>query len=122
MPTKPAQFCAESSLQWLQMSERLTDVRQTEKPENDNDNRGRNRDEKREAASLFRTEKVEQSDDENCRGRELFRMRNAKILECRKCADRGRYQIIGDEEKRADDRNHFAAMANARIDAAAIGI
>src|SRR5256714_10729766 len=49
-------------------------------------------------------------------------MRNAEILKRGQGADRRGHQIIGDEKKRADDRDHFAAMPDARVNAAAVGI
>src|SRR5437016_9748253 len=104
------------------MAKRRTQVRKTEKTERDNDNHRRDRNEKREPASLFRTEYVEQSDREDGRGRESLRIRNSEILEGRQGADRGRDQIIGNQQKRADDRDHFAAMPHTRVNAAAVGI
>src|SRR5438094_7409189 len=49
-------------------------------------------------------------------------MRHAEILKGGESADRRRYQIIGDEQKRTDDRNDLAAMTHARVNTAAIGI
>src|SRR6266851_970318 len=49
-------------------------------------------------------------------------MRHTKIRECGKGADGRGYQIIGDEQKRSDDRDDFAPMADARVNATAVGI
>src|SRR6059058_3894736 len=49
-------------------------------------------------------------------------MRHAEILKGGESADRRRYYIIGDEQKRADDRDDLAAMAHARVNAAAVGV
>src|SRR6266513_2089261 len=49
-------------------------------------------------------------------------MRNAEILKGGQSADRCRNQIIGDEQKRTDDRNDLAAMTHARVNAAAVGV
>src|SRR5437879_2641757 len=49
-------------------------------------------------------------------------MRHAEILKSGKGADRRSHEIIGDEQKRADNGNDFAAMANARVNAAAVRI
>src|SRR5437879_842363 len=49
-------------------------------------------------------------------------MRHAEILKSGKCADRSGHEIIGDEQKRANNRDDFAAMANARVNAAAVRI
>ena len=122
IPTKPAQFCAESSVQRLQMTERLAEMRQAEKPKNNHDDRGRDRNKKREAAGLFRSEQIEQSDDKNRSRSEFFRMRHAEILKGRKRADRSGHQVIGDEQKRADDGDHLAAMPNTRVNATAVWI
>src|SRR5438067_12779475 len=49
-------------------------------------------------------------------------MRNAEILKGGQSADRRRNQIIGDEQKRTDDRNDLAAMSHARVNAATVGV
>src|SRR5438067_10638515 len=49
-------------------------------------------------------------------------MRNAEILKGGQSADRRRNQIIGDEQKRTDDRNALAAMSHARVHAATVGV
>src|SRR5438067_5258254 len=49
-------------------------------------------------------------------------MWNAEILKGGESADRRRYQIIGDEQKRTDDRDDLAAMTHARVNAAAVGV
>src|SRR6266705_549817 len=49
-------------------------------------------------------------------------MRQAEILKGRKRADRCRNQVIGDEQKRTNNRNNFATMSHACINAAAVGI
>src|SRR5207248_9287080 len=49
-------------------------------------------------------------------------MRHAEILKGGQRADRRRDQIICNQQKRADDGDHFAAMAYARVNAAAVGI
>src|SRR5947199_6551883 len=67
-------------------------------------------------------EKVEQTDGKDRGGRELLWMRYAEILKGREGADRGGYKIISNEEKSADDRDDFAAMSHAGVNAAAIGI
>ena len=63
IPTNPAQFCPKRSVQRLQMSDRFADVRQTEKSEHDDDDRGRYRNQERESAGLFRSEQIKQTDD-----------------------------------------------------------
>src|SRR5438132_5102764 len=49
-------------------------------------------------------------------------MRHAEILKGRKRADRRRNQIISNEQKRTDNRDNFATMSHACINAAAVGI
>src|SRR5205823_14616059 len=49
-------------------------------------------------------------------------MRHAEILKSGQSTDRRRYQVIGDKQKRTDDRNDLAAMTDARVNTAAIGI
>src|SRR2546430_9412418 len=49
-------------------------------------------------------------------------MRNAEILKGGQSADRRRNQVIGDEQKRTDDRDDLAAMTHARVNAAAVGV
>src|SRR6184192_3615288 len=49
-------------------------------------------------------------------------MRHAEIRKSGKRTDGRGYQIIGDEKKGADDRDHFAAMAHTRVDAAPVRI
>ncbi len=49
-------------------------------------------------------------------------MRHAEILKGGQSADRRGHQIIGDEQKRADNRDDFGAMANTRINTAAVRI
>src|SRR6266487_6207890 len=104
------------------MSNRFPHVRQTEKPENNDDDGSWHRNQKSEAAGVFRSEQVEHPDNEDGRGSEFFRMRHAEISEGGKSADGGRYQIIGDEKKGADDGDHFGAMTHARVNAAAVRI
>ncbi len=58
IPTKPAQFCQKLAVQRLEMADRFTDVRQTEKSEHDDNDRGRDRNKKRETAGLFRASKL----------------------------------------------------------------
>src|SRR6266700_3675662 len=50
-------------------------------------------------------------------GTEFLRMRNAEILKSGKRADGRRYQIISDEEKRADDGDDFGSMAHTGVNA-----
>ena len=76
----------------------------------------------RETAGVFRSEQIKQTYEEDGRRREFLRMRNAEILKRGKRADRRRNQVIGDEEKRADDGNDLGAMPDAGINAAAIRI
>src|SRR6266705_2400683 len=97
-------------------------MRKTEKSERDDNDRSRNRNQKGETTGVFRPEQIEQTNDENCRGSEFFRMRNTEILKSGKCANRRRHQIIGDEEKRADDGDYFRAMPHAGVDSAAVRI
>ena len=104
------------------MSERLAEVRQAEKTQSDHYERGRDRNEKREAAGLFWSEQIEQSDEKDRHRGKFFRMRHAEILKGRKRADRRRHQVIGDEQKRADDGDDLAAMANTGVNAAAVWI
>src|SRR6266487_567115 len=104
------------------MSNRFPHVRQTEKPENNDDDGSWHRNQKSEAAGVFRSEQVEHPDNEDGRGSEFFRMRHAEISEGGKRADGGRYQIIGDEKKGADDGDHVGAMPHARVDAAAVRV
>src|SRR5207249_7922330 len=80
------------------------------------------RDQKSKAASVFWPKQVEQSDNEDGSSGEFFGMRYTKIGEGRERADRGGHQIIGDEQKRADNGDDFAAMAHTGVDAAAIRI
>src|SRR3954452_2173000 len=49
-------------------------------------------------------------------------MRNAEVSKGGERADRGRNQIIRDEQKCADDGNDLAAMSHTRVDAAAVRI
>jgi len=78
----------ECSVQRLQMSERLAEVGQAKETQNDHYERGRKRNEKREAAGLFWSEQVEQSDDKDRSSSKFFWMRHAQILKRRKRADR----------------------------------
>src|SRR5438874_8373076 len=49
-------------------------------------------------------------------------MRNPEILKGGESADRRRHQIIGDEQKRPDNRDYFAAMTDARVNTAAVRV
>src|SRR6266480_2439434 len=104
------------------MSNRFPHVRQTEESENNDDDGGWHRNQKGESAGVFRSEEIEQPNNEDGRGSELFRMWNAEVLKPRKRADGRRYQVIRDEKKGADDGDDFGAMAHARVNAAAIRI
>src|SRR2546426_11174561 len=104
------------------MPNRLPHVRQTEKPQNNDDNGSWHRNQKSETAGVFGSEQIEQSNNEDGRGSEFFRMRNAEVLKPRKRADGRRYQIISDKKKGADDGDDFGAMAHARVNAAAVRI
>src|SRR6266566_6161113 len=104
------------------MSNRFPHVRQTEKPENNDNDGGWHRNQKSEAAGVFRAEEVEESNDEDGSSGEFFRMRHAEVSKGGKSADRGRYQIIGNKKKCPDDGDNFGAMAHARVNAAAIRI
>ena len=97
-------------------------MRKTEETQSNDDDRSRNGDEKRETAGVFRSEQIQQADEEDGCRREFFRMRHAEILKGRERADRRGDQVIGDEQKRADDGNDFGAMADAGVNAAAIRI
>jgi len=66
-----------AAVQWLQMSDRFVHVRQTEKPEHDDNDRGGHRNQEGESAGVFRSKQVEQSDDEDGGGGEFFRMWHA---------------------------------------------
>jgi hypothetical protein len=85
------------------MTDRTAEMRETEQSERDDNDQSWNGDEKREPAGMFRAEQIQQADDEDSRGREFFRMRNAEILERGKRADRRSDQIVRDEQKRTDD-------------------
>ena len=104
------------------MPDRYAEMREAEKSEHDDNDRGWNGNQKREAAGVFRAEQIEQSDEEDRGGGEFFRMRHAEILKGGERADGRRYQVIGDEQKGADDRDDFAAMTHAGINAAAVRI
>src|SRR5438046_8430905 len=104
------------------MSDRSPHVRQTEKAEHDDDDESWHRNQKGKAAGVFRSEQVEQPNNEDGGSSEFFRMRNTEVLKPGKRADGRRYQIISDEEKGADDGDDFGAMAHARINAAAVRI
>src|SRR6266567_2354713 len=104
------------------MSNRFPHMRQTEKAENNDDDGGWHRNQKGETAGMFRSEQIEQPDNEDGRGRELFRMRHTEVLKPGKRADGGCYQIIGNKKKCPDNGDNFGAMADARVDAAAIRI
>src|SRR5438093_12857858 len=87
----------ERSMQRLQMTKRLTQMRQAKKTQRDHDECSRERNKKCEPASLFRPKQVEQSDDKDrCCGK-FLRMWDTQILECGKSTDRGRHQVIGDK-------------------------
>src|SRR5207253_11274333 len=107
----------ERSVQRLEMPKRFTHVRQTEKSECDNNDDGRDGNEKREPAGLFRTEQVEQPNREDRGGRKVRWVRHAEILKREQSAERRRDQIVGDQQKRANDRDHFTAMSQARQNA-----
>jgi len=109
-------------MQRLQMSERLAEVGKAKKTQNDHYKRGRERNEKRETAGLFWSEQVEQSDNKNRSSSKFFWMRHAEILKRRKRADRSGHQVIGDEQERADNRDHLAAMPNTRVNATSVWI
>ena len=49
-------------------------------------------------------------------------MRDAKVLKGGERADGRRYQIISNEQKRADDRNHFRAVPDGCIHTAAVRV
>src|SRR5205823_3993837 len=109
----------EAALERLQVSNRSAEMRQAKQTKRDDDDRRRHRDEKRETAGVLRPEQIQQADNKNRSGRKFLRMRDAEILKRGERADRRRNEVIGDEQKRADDRNDFRAMAHARINAAA---
>ena len=119
---KAAPVLPKAAVQRLQMSDRSAEMRETEKSERDDDDHRWNGDEKGEAAGVLRPEQIQQADDEDGRRREFFRMRHAEILKRGKRADRRRDQVIGDEQKRADDGDDFGAMTHAGVNAAAIRI
>src|SRR5438046_9696088 len=104
------------------MSYRSPHVRQTEKAEHDDDDESWHRNQKGKAAGVFRSEQVEQPNNEDGGSSEFFRVRNAEVLKPGKRADGRRYQIISDKQKRADDRDDFAAMAHARVNTAAVRV
>src|SRR6266496_5103392 len=97
-------------------------MRQTKKSENNDDDGSWHRNQKSETARVFRSEQIEQPDNENGRGSEFFRMRNAEVLKPRKRADGRRYQIIGDEKKGADDGDDFGTVPHACVNAAAVRV
>ena len=70
----------------------------------------------------FAATDLEQPDDQDRERGKSLGMRDAKILKRRERADRRRDQVIGDEQKRADDRNHLGAMTDTRVNAAAIRV
>src|SRR5437867_11501300 len=49
-------------------------------------------------------------------------MRHAEILKGGERTDCGGHQIIGEEQKRPDKRDYFAAMTDARVNTAAIRV
>ena len=57
----------------------------------------------------FGPSKIEQADDQDRQRGKFLRMRDAEILKSGKRADRGRDQIIGDEQKRADNGDDLAS-------------
>src|ERR671924_514262 len=63
---------------------------------------------------------VEQTDDQNCCRREFLRMRHTEITECGKRTDGRRNQIISNQKKRADNRDHFRAMPHGCVHPAAV--
>ena len=97
-------------------------MRQTKEPQNNDDDGRWDRNQKSEPAGLFRSEQIERADDQNRHGGEFFGMRHAEICKSGKRADGRRYQIIGNEQKRADDRDDLAAMTHARINPAAVRV
>src|SRR5207247_3929817 len=70
----------ERSMQRFQMSERLTEMRQAKQTQGDHDEGSRNRNEKCETDSLFRSQQVEESNHEDGSGSEFLRVRQAEIL------------------------------------------
>lgn len=71
---------------------------------------------------MSRTKQIEQTDKKDSSGRKFFRMRHTKILESGESADRSSYEIISNEKKRADNRNDFATMPHAGVNAPTIRI
>src|SRR5256886_2693948 len=84
--------------------------------------RRRHENQKRQPASVFRSKKVKQADNQDRCGCEFFRMRHTEVSKCGKRADRRRDQIIGNQQKRAHNRNHFRAMPDGCINAAAVRV
>ena len=71
---------------------------------------------------MFWAKQVQQPDDQNGCSRKFFRMRYAKILKSGQRADGCRDQVIGDEEKGADDGDDFGTMAHAGVNAAPVRV
>src|SRR5207249_6051852 len=93
----------ERSMQRLQMTKSLAQMRQDKKTQGDHYQRGGHRNKKCEAASLLRSKQVEQSDDKDrCRGK-FLRMRDAKVLKGGERADCRRDQIVCYEQERANN-------------------
>jgi hypothetical protein len=78
-------------------------MRNAERTEYDHDQHRRDRNEKGETASVTRTQQIQNTDHEDRKRSEFFGMGHTEIREGRKRADCGRHQIIGDEQKCADN-------------------
>src|ERR1700731_3334091 len=99
------------------MTDCFTHVRQTEKSEHDDNDQSWHRNQESEAAGVFRSEQIKQSNEENRGSGKFLRMRNAEISKGRKRANGCGYQIIGNEQKRANDRENFATVPYACVNA-----
>src|SRR5260370_30220740 len=49
-------------------------------------------------------------------------MVDAQVMKCRESADGSGHDVVGNQQKRADDRDDLRTMADARVDSAAVGI
>ena len=71
---------------------------------------------------MLGAEEIQRADDDNSKPRKNFRTWQTQVLEGGQSADGSGDQVIGDEEKSADDGNDFGTVPDAGINAAAIGI
>ena len=97
-------------------------MRETEEPQEHDDDRRRDRHEERQPARMLGAEPVQRADERDGYRRERLRVRHSEVLKRRKRTERRGDDVIRDEQECPDDRNDLRAVPHARVHAAAVGV